>query len=98
MFSLKSIHDQLLNNMLDFIKLFYDGQIDQLQEYSDMDLDPYREPKLQSLTDWYEHYKAEDLEVIESHGISMKSLANLKEKFTKLFNLSFLPSYKDWGK
>lgn len=98
MFSLKSIHDQLLNNMLDFIKLFYDGQIDQLQEYSDLDLDPYREPKLQSLTDWYEHYKAEDLEVIESHGISMKSLANLKEKFTKLFNLSFLPSYKDWGK
>lgn len=98
MYSPKSIHDHLLNDMLDFIKLFYDGQFDQLQEYSDLDPDSYIEPKLKSITDWYEIYKAEDLEVIESYGISMKSLADLKEKFIILFNLSFLPSYKDWGK
>lgn len=88
------VHEQLRNHMLDFMKLFYDGEINHLHEYSDLDPDRIRDIKLKFYTEWHEIYKAEDFEVLSNDGITIKLLNDLKTKFVQLYDLFFLPAYK----
>ena len=75
--------------MLDFMKLFYDGEINHLHEYSDLDPDRIRDIKPKFYTEWHEINKAEDFEVLSNAGITIKLLNDLKTKFVQLYDLFF---------
>lgn len=91
---ISEISDEIRDNILDFMKLFYDGQLDDLHEYSNTDTDMNTYLKVKSLIDWNKHYKKEDLKILKNSGISFDALKDLKEKYFSLIRKNcFLPIF-----
>lgn len=91
---ISEICDEIKENMIDFMKLLYDGQIDHLHEYSNTELDLNTYHNVKSLIEWFEHDKNNDFEILKNSGISINSLQKLKDHFFNFIQkYFFLPIY-----